>query len=222
MTNFRLICTWATAATLCVGAIPSMASPPVPTGTSQDELFGTVLRDSKWQRMTIPVCWENPSSADSSYRLISRRAVEETWERNSSLRFVDWGTCRADSKGIRIRVQDSGPHVKALGRFLDGRPDGMVLNFTFGNWSPSCASKRDFCTYAIAAHEFGHAIGFSHEQNRPDAPDWCRELAQGTDGDYLITVYDPDSIMNYCSTKWNGDGKLSALDVQALRLFYGG
>lgn len=192
-----------------------------PAGMTDEELFGTVLRDSKWQTLPIPVCWENPGADDAPYRLITRQAVEQTWERHSKVRFVGWAACKDDSPGIRIRIADEGPHVKALGRYLNQRPQGMVLNFTFANWSQSCQQTREFCVYAVAAHEFGHALGFAHEQNRADAPPQCKLDSQGTTGDYNVTKYDPVSIMNYCNPQWNGDGGLSALDIEAVQKFYG-
>ena len=46
-------------------------------------------------------------------------------------------------------------------------------------------------------------------------------MPQGGNGDKLLTPYDEHSIMNYCNSKWNNDGKLSHLDVEAVRKLYG-
>ena len=139
------------------------------------------------------------------------------------MRFVGWTACQPDAPGIRILVSDTGepPETLGVGKYLNKRPHGMTLNFTYKNWGRNCQSNPEFCIYAISVHEFGHALGFTHEQNRDDAPPECKKDQQGINGDYKVTQYDPNSIMNYCNPKWNGDGKLSALDILAVQKFYG-
>lgn len=180
-----------------------------------------VLLASVWVKPSIYVCWENPSPQFQREMGLVQEEVTKTWEHESQLRFTGWQKCATENKGIRILIDDSGPHTIGLGRELDGIKNGMVLNFTFAKWSPSCQQTRDYCVKAIAGHEFGHAIGFAHEQNRPDTPGECREAPQGKNGDKLLTPYDEHSIMNYCNSKWNNEAKLSSLDIDAVHQLYG-
>jgi hypothetical protein len=199
------------------------AQPAIPLGITEEELFGTQLTSLKWStwKSQIQVCWENPTQSDEVHRSLVRRAVNETWERYSAVKFIGWAKCNSDSPGVRIRISDESPHTKAIGKFLNKYPAGVVLNFRFENWGRDCATRREFCAYAIAVHEFGHVLGFTHEQNRDDKPPECRQEKAGTNGNYKVTLYDFGSIMNYCNPNWNGDGKLSELNIKGLQWVYG-
>ena len=190
--------------------------------------YAYILADAIWRGSTnIYVCWENRDVRFAREMLLVQSAVADTWQKESRLEFTGWQQCAPKNAGIRILIDDScadcGPHTKGLGRKLNGVRNGMVLNFTFENWSPSCRSMRDSCIVAIAVHEFGHAIGFSHEQNRPDTPGECQKRQAYGDipGDILLTPYDPHSVMNYCNPEWNNNGRLSTLDIAAVQELYG-
>lgn len=180
------------------------------------------LLAAKWPFGVVFVCWEDFTQSTTAYRALVRNAVAETWELHSGLEFPGWNECRPGDKGLRIAIQDIGPHVKFLGKFVDGERDGMILNATYRNWSPSCATMLDYCNRVIAVHEFGHAIGFAHEQNRPDTPGDCNAPAQGPDGDEVdLTPWDPNSVMNYCNQTYSNDGVLSEFDIKAVQYIYG-
>lgn len=183
---------------------------------------GYYLSSTLWKSLDIPVCWENPQAVSESDRQEVQAVVNETWSSAAPFNFSGWGKCTAASRGIRIFSEDSGPHVKGLGNLLDGTVNGMVLNFDFKNWSPSCSSsepQRLFCVRAIAVHEFGHAIGIAHEHNREDTPDTCTDSPQGTNGDITVGAWDADSVMNYCNTYTD---ELSSGDIETARTAYNG
>jgi hypothetical protein len=227
------------------GSAPAEASvvaqytPGALPGMVREQGKAYVLMPAVWTSPSIPVCWE-PSSPTGTERDLVRQAIHDSWESASSrIHFLGWGNCAPNAVGIRIAVRDDGaddgPETLGLGIQLDGRQAGMVMNFSFQTWGKSCATPeatRELSIRSIAVHEFGHALAFAHEQNRPDAPGECVRLAQGPNGDSPpdLTPYDPDSVMNYCAAfvmkggvlvAYAHDGKLSQYDLTALKHFYG-
>lgn len=190
------------------------AEPETESVTSQ----GYPLSYSRWDPAVVPVCWENPGASTVAHRNLVRNAAED-WSDVSAITFTGWTTCVVNSPGIRIRWADTGVAVAALGRYLDGIPDGMILNNEFNNWSPDCQLSIEFCISVTALHEFGHALGISHEQNRWDTPTWC-DQEQGGDGNVFVGDWDLDSVMNYCNPIWNGNGQLSTGDIATAQFLY--
>ncbi len=206
----------------------SLADDWVYTGKPAEfDNYGYMVREAAWKfegdkPHSIPVCWENPNPSNQDARDWVKDQITKTWQLHSSLTFEFWGPCIPTNKGIRILWSDEGARVKKFGRHIDGEPAGMILNYTFKNWNELCQTTLESCVRSIAVHEFGHAIGFAHEQNRPDTPGECSiRHGQGQTKEIMLTTYDPHSVMNYCNDVYNNDGLLSALDIKSVQMVYG-
>lgn len=195
--------------------------------SSHQPLF--VGQNLRWSAPELRVCWTtNPANAaDVHFRQVVQNAVTGTWQASSPMRFTGWGVC-SQGEHIRIQVGDRWPQSMIGTDALTTSGPSMWLSFTyataelraaFGNCLTSAAAL-DACSSAIAVHEFGHALGFIHEQARSDTPNWCTKEPNAPSG-IALGGWDAQSVMNYCNDVWNNAGRLSAGDVAGLTQTYG-
>jgi hypothetical protein len=197
---------------------PAPGASEVLSTDREDALF--VASSAVWPSPEISVCWVNAGPEYEAQKQWTRDAVAGTWEAVSAVRFTGWGPCEEKSDGIRIMIAEENPY-SYLGTQGIGQPHTMLLNFTFDVWSSeACKPNLEFCVRTIAVHEFGHALAFDHEQNRPDSPSWCAKDTVGG-GDSVIGPWDLDSVMNYCNPEWSGNGQLSETDILGVQTIYG-
>lgn len=205
----------------------------------ESELYGNTSffwPNAGTARTDINVCWENPSSAPGStaaaratWRDQRRRAVEEAWARNARINFYGWDgndpvnaptSCVSNAAGIHIVICNSPsdsrcpamPASQAGGGYpaINGLNHGVRLNPAHGP--------------AVTVHEFGHTLGFYHEEERPDAPAIlsgpCAKQSWPNASPISYGAYDPTSTMSYCqpisAAPW-----LSGNDVASIQRSYG-
>ncbi len=183
--------------------------------------------DYLWKTRIVPVCWTNPGDTEAMGWV--RSAVESTWGANSKVQFR-WDSCPSnDEPAVRIRIEDSDKAPWSyFGTNVGTNAVTMSLNFSFTKIFSFCKQGREACIRNFATHEFGHVLGFDHEQNREDLTDVagaCKtDVRAALPGFVSIGAYDPNSVMNYCASITTDSLRVASLsvgDIAALQKFYG-
>lgn len=174
----------------------------------------------------ITVCWLSKGYDDE--KILVKNTIAQQWTDASGIRFIGWEDCSAARSNIQIKLSEVRPEVKGLGRDINGKNPGMILNFTFSNYMTALCTKskaaRENCIRSIALHEFGHALALNHENRREDTSAECkaRFAPQGGRGTTKVCSNDEvDSIMSYCNNEWLQNSRLSIRDRATVQFMYG-
>ncbi|MDX2005584.1 MAG: M57 family metalloprotease [Meiothermus sp.] len=195
------------------------------TGQVQSQLItekGVGLWTS--QGNTVPVCWE--TAEYNREKGLVQAAVEGSWQFWAKIRFSGWGDCptSGSAKHVRVRISPQGTENLGAGgsavvgtAALSTAAEGARVNLSF---NPDGSADRGRVEY-IAVHEFGHVLGFGHEQDHADNKGNCTDSVDSSASPVPFTAYDRDSVMNYCNSDGNSTGRLTDLDIAGVQQAYG-
>lgn len=202
------------------------AAPEDPARSTEAPLYADV--PNLWEnangttRKQISVCWNNFDATHPEVHGWVQTAVSRTWSFVADVDFTGWGSCGTGGADVRIDVGDNlGPAVfGGLGQSMSG----LRLNFLQG--SNYCGfgfpgETYRTCMEFIGIHEFGHVLGFAHEQNQSDTPGSCTDAPQGSNGTENYGLWDLNSIMNYCDPAYAAFPALSPTDTAGVQHYYG-
>lgn len=199
-----------------------------------------LMTGAKWPAPGIHVCWETGLASDGSGNAVNphtrsdwvtlanlvRDTANASWGRAANLFFYGFEDCASN-----IASQNPGTIAINLARFA-GEGGQTDIGYSSARWTRMRLDPSQNGFDGQIMHEFGHALGFSHEWDRADNPHntGCT-VADGNfvgkTGDYLGTKLDIPSIMNY-SYDQGAAGcalpkpfRLSAWDIVGVQNAYG-
>jgi hypothetical protein len=192
---------------------------------------------------TVPVCWEmrpQPNHGDvngaqyTTWRQKIKDAIVSGWQGTTSVRFTGWGACpeSGTQKFVRILMYRATGATTGIG-------GGAALMGMAALMSPpaanTCGPEQGGCPQRsvwialaddtstsriqyLARHEFGHILGFDHEQNSPGNTGSCPPDTGANTSGIVLSSYDVSSLMSYCGNILSG--AMTTKDIRGARKAY--
>lgn len=197
-------------------------------------------------RVDIPVCFENPhkapgatAAARASWRDARRQAVEGAWGRFGRIAFYGWDgndpvnnprSCAAGEAGLHVLICENTTLANGAisidarcaqsGASQSNNPATSISGYPGLNGTKNGIRMNPAHPPSVWVHEFGHALGYYHEEEIPGAAGKCQEQSWPNANPIQYGAYDSTSIMSYCNPPTTAPF-LSPNDIAAVQRSYG-
>jgi hypothetical protein len=222
---------------LCLSSVDQAIAEPVGSVSQPLVLNGSTVLWTQNGNL-VPMCWHQllqfpNTNAENDAKAFVAQTIQDGWISLLNLR-ISWVDCPtsggAQHVRVKLRTGDSGYGGTTLQVGMatlstaaqrvvppPNDPPGLLMGFRT-DWNQNDQTRANF--RSLILHEFGHVLGFDHEQVRTDGPPGVSCYSNTLSNAIRIGPPDPRSIMgwSYCTEAL---GALSPDDIRGARSVYG-